>query len=84
MVIIPKTHSTMRFSILKFQATRRLFRRGTTWISKNPDLKILCAHMGSMSHDVDMIAERLDKFENMYVEPAARFGDLGWSGFKKG
>ncbi|MFH6605070.1 amidohydrolase family protein [Maribacter algicola] len=46
------------------------------WIAKNADLKILCAHMGSMSHDVDMIAERLDKFQNMYVEPAARFGDL--------
>lgn len=46
------------------------------WIAKNPDLKILCAHMGSMSHDVDMVAERLDKFPNIYVEPAARFGDL--------
>ncbi len=46
------------------------------WIANNPDLKILCAHMGSMSHDVDMIAERLDKFQNIYVEPAARFGDL--------
>lgn len=46
------------------------------WIENNPDLIIFCAHMGSMSHDVDMIAERLDKFKNMYVEPAARFGDL--------
>ena len=46
------------------------------WIKNNPDLQILCAHMGSMSHDVDMIAERLDAFPNMYVEPAARFGDL--------
>jgi len=46
------------------------------WIEKNPNLKIFCAHMGSMSHDVEMIAERLDKFKNMYVEPAARFGDL--------
>ncbi|MGW9686276.1 amidohydrolase family protein [Flagellimonas sp. 2504JD1-5] len=53
------------------------------WISKNPDLKILCAHMGSMSHDVDMIAERLDKFENIYVEPAARFGDLAGQDSKK-
>ncbi|WP_420601745.1 amidohydrolase family protein [Flagellimonas sp.] len=53
------------------------------WISNNPGLKILCAHMGSMSHDVDMIAERLDKFENMYVEPAARFGDLAGQDSKK-
>lgn len=46
------------------------------WIAKNPDLNILCAHLGSMSHDVDMVAERLDEFPNMYVETAARFGDL--------
>ncbi|MBM1108191.1 amidohydrolase family protein [Aurantibacter crassamenti] len=46
------------------------------WISQNPELKILCAHMGSMSHDVDMIAKHLDKYDNIYVEPAARFGDL--------
>lgn len=46
------------------------------WIEKNPDLQIMCAHMGSMSHDVNMIADRLDKYPNMYVEPAARFGDL--------
>lgn len=46
------------------------------WIENNPNLQIMCAHMGSMSHDVSMIAERLDKYPNMYVEPAARFGDL--------
>ncbi len=46
------------------------------WIEKNPDLNILCAHLGSMSHDVDMVAARLDRFPNMSVEPGARFGDL--------
>jgi len=46
------------------------------WIANNPDLQILCAHIGSMSHDVDMVAERLDKYPNMKVELAARFGDL--------
>lgn len=46
------------------------------WLEKNPDLQILCAHLGSMSHDVDMVAERLDKFPNMSIELGARFGDL--------
>jgi len=46
------------------------------WIANNPALKIVCAHLGSMSHDVSMVAERLDKFQNLYAEPAARFGDL--------
>lgn len=53
------------------------------WLTNNPDLRILCAHMGSMSHDVDMVAERLDKFPNIYVEPAARFGDLVGQDSKK-
>ena len=46
------------------------------WLANNPKLTIIGAHMGSMSHDVDMVAERLDKYPNFYVEPAARFGDL--------
>lgn len=46
------------------------------WIENNPGLQILCAHIGSMSHDVGMVAERLDQFPNMQVELAARFGDL--------
>ncbi len=46
------------------------------WIANNPKLKILCAHLGSMAHDVGMVAERLDTYPNIYVEPAARFGDL--------
>ena len=32
------------------------------WLGNNPDLNILCAHLGSMSHNVDMVAERLDKY----------------------
>ena len=46
------------------------------WLGNNPDLKILCAHLGSMSHNVDMVAERLDKYPNMSIELGARFGDL--------
>ena len=46
------------------------------WLKNNPKLRVLCAHLGSMSHNVDMVAERLEKYPNMYVELAARFGDL--------
>ena len=53
------------------------------WMEKNPKLKILCAHLGSMSHDVAMVAERMDKFPNMYAEPGARFGDLASQDSKK-
>ena len=46
------------------------------WLAKNPDLIVVGAHNGSMSHDVQLIAQALDKYPNFYVEPAARFGDL--------
>lgn len=46
------------------------------WLAKNPQLTVVGAHMGSMSHDVDLIAQRLDQYPNFFVEPAARFGDL--------
>ena len=46
------------------------------WIAKNPNLVVVAAHMGSMSHDLDLVAERLDKYPNMLVETAARWADI--------
>lgn len=46
------------------------------WLAQNPQLTVLCAHLGSMSHDVQMVAQRLDRYPNMLVEMGARFGDL--------
>ncbi|WP_289644941.1 amidohydrolase family protein [Maribacter aestuarii] len=69
----PEYHAFQHPEIPSYET---IIKARDNWISRNPDLKILCAHLGSMSHDVDMVAERLDKFPNMYVETAARFGDL--------
>lgn len=46
------------------------------WLARNPELVVVGAHHGSMSHDVGLIAETLDKYPNFSVESAARFGDL--------
>jgi predicted TIM-barrel fold metal-dependent hydrolase len=46
------------------------------WLARNPELTIVGAHQGSMSHDVALIGRILDQYDNFYVEPAARFGDL--------
>ena len=69
----PQYHA---FSFPEIPSYETIIAARDNWIENNPDLKILCAHIGSMSHDVDMVAERLDKYPNMYVELAARFGDL--------
>ena len=45
-------------------------------LEKHPNLKFIGAHLGSMEWEVDEIAKRLDKFPNLYMEPAERFGQL--------
>jgi predicted TIM-barrel fold metal-dependent hydrolase len=45
-------------------------------LEKHPDLVVIGAHFGSLSHDVDEIARRLDKYPNFYVEAAARTNDF--------
>ncbi|MEX2600882.1 MAG: amidohydrolase family protein [Balneolaceae bacterium] len=45
-------------------------------LEKHPNLILIGAHNGSMSHDLDMIAERLDRYPNFYIEVSARTRDL--------
>jgi predicted TIM-barrel fold metal-dependent hydrolase len=45
-------------------------------LEKHPDLTFIGAHIGSMSHDVDEVAKRLDRYPNFFVEVAARTNDL--------
>jgi predicted TIM-barrel fold metal-dependent hydrolase len=53
------------------------------WIANNPHLTIIGAHLGSLSHDVDLVAERLDTYDNFYVDLSARFGDLAMQSSNK-
>ncbi len=39
---------------------------------KNPDLKFIGCHLGSLEWNVDSLAKRLDKFPNMAVDMSAR------------
>lgn len=45
-------------------------------LEKHPDLVFIGAHIGSLEHDVDEVADRLDRFPNFHVEVAARTRDL--------
>jgi predicted TIM-barrel fold metal-dependent hydrolase len=45
-------------------------------LERNRYFYIIGAHLGSMSHDVDEVAMRLDKYPNFYVDVAARTKDL--------
>jgi len=45
-------------------------------LAKHPRLVVIGAHLGSLEHDVDEVAKRLDKYPNFHVEVSARTRDL--------
>lgn len=45
-------------------------------LEKNPRLRFVGAHLGSLEWDLDELAKRLDKFPNMAVDMAARIPHL--------
>ncbi len=45
-------------------------------LGAHPNLKVIGAHLGSMEHDVDEVARRLDKYPNFAVDTAARVPNL--------
>ncbi|MGE5646657.1 MAG: amidohydrolase family protein [Acidobacteriota bacterium] len=45
-------------------------------LARHPKLRVVGCHLGSMEHDVDEIARRLDKYPNFAVDTAARVPDL--------
>lgn len=47
-------------------------------LKKFPELIVIGAHCGSMSHDVAEIAKRMDRFPNFYIDVSARTKDLAF------
>jgi predicted TIM-barrel fold metal-dependent hydrolase len=45
-------------------------------LEKHPKLTVIGAHLGSLEHDVDEIAPRLDRYPNFNVDTSARTVDL--------
>ncbi len=45
-------------------------------MKKHPTLVVVGAHLGSLEHDLEGIAERLDRYPNFYIEVAARTRNL--------
>jgi len=45
-------------------------------LAKHPDLIMIGCHLASLDHDLDALAQRLDKYPNLYVDVSARTGCL--------
>lgn len=52
-------------------------------LEKHPTLTVIAAHLGSLEHDVDQVAVRLERYPNLYVEVAARTRDLTYQSSDK-
>ena len=46
------------------------------WLSRNPQLLVIGAHLASMADDLEGLSKTLDAHPNLYVDVAARFGDM--------
>jgi predicted TIM-barrel fold metal-dependent hydrolase len=45
-------------------------------LERHPRLTVIGAHLGSLEHDVDEVARRLDRYPNFFVDCSARTVDL--------
>lgn len=59
-----------------FPAHGELIAARDRMIERNPNLRVVGAHLGSLEHDVDEVAARLDAYMNFAVDVSARVADL--------
>jgi predicted TIM-barrel fold metal-dependent hydrolase len=52
-------------------------------LANHPNLIVIGAHLGSLSHDLNALGRRFDRFPNFHVDVGARTGNLKWTDAKK-
>jgi hypothetical protein len=62
----------------EYPSHSRLMEARDAMIAKNPDLRVVGAHVGSLEWDVDEAAARLRRFPNFALDVSARLADLAW------
>ena len=55
-----------------YPSHERLMESRDNVLARYPDLQMVGAHLGSLEWDVDVLAERLDRYPNFAVDLAAR------------
>ena len=60
----------------EFPSHSRLMAARDRILVRHPNLVVIGAHIGSLEHDVDEVAKRLDRYPNFHVEVSARTRDL--------
>jgi predicted TIM-barrel fold metal-dependent hydrolase len=70
-------HPDWSFYDKDFPSTRELLEARNRLFKRHPKVAFIALHVGNNAENLALVSECLDRFPNMYVDLAARAGELG-------
>jgi predicted TIM-barrel fold metal-dependent hydrolase len=70
-------HPDWSFHDRDFPSNRELLEARNRMFARHPKVRFITLHFGNNAENLANVAECLDRFPNMYVDLAARIGELG-------
>ena len=70
-------HLDWSFHDRDFPSNRQLLEARNRMFARHPKVAFIALHMGNNAENLASVSECLDRFPNMYVDLAARIGELG-------
>ncbi|MEM6689307.1 MAG: amidohydrolase family protein, partial [Planctomycetota bacterium] len=70
-------HPDWSFAGDEFPSRMELLEARNRVIARNPKTNFIGAHVANHSEDLQVVSRWLDKFPNLYIEPASRISELG-------
>jgi predicted TIM-barrel fold metal-dependent hydrolase len=70
-------HPDWSFHDRDFPSNKELLEARNRMFARHPKVAFIALHFGNNAEDLASVAECLDRFPNMYVDLAARIGELG-------
>ncbi len=70
-------HPDWSFYGADFPSNAELLEARNRMMGKHPKTQFVTLHFGNFSENLQNVSENLDKYPNMYVDMAARIGELG-------
>lgn len=61
----------------QFPSREELLEARNLVLARHPNTRFIGAHVANNPEDLEMVAGWLDKYPNLYVDPASRIGELG-------
>ncbi|HZU26402.1 MAG TPA: amidohydrolase family protein [Bryobacteraceae bacterium] len=70
-------HPDWSFYGRDFPSNAELLEARNRVFARHPKTQFITLHVGNMAEDLESVGQNLDRFPNMYVDIAARIGELG-------